>query len=108
MGKPATRTGCGALSPVPRPTHDSRSARTARLQGARGHVVLPRHRGTRHVEVEKLNVNAGPVHQQRADGKLDRRKAKRDWQTDDKFGESAVGISRGPSNDAESKTREPT
>ena len=63
MGKSASCTGCGALSPVPRPTHDSRSARTARLQGARGHVISPTDRGTRCMEVEKLNVNAGPVDQ---------------------------------------------
>ena len=34
--------------------------------------------------------------------------AKRDWETDVEFGESAVGIGWGPSNDAESTMREPT
>ena len=63
MGKTAGRAGCGALSPVPRPAHDSRSARTARLRGARGHIILSTDQGTGRVEVEKLNVNAGPVDQ---------------------------------------------
>ena len=49
--------------PVPRPALDSWSARTARLRGARGHIALSMDRGTSRVEVEKLNVDAGPVDQ---------------------------------------------
>ena len=63
MRKPASSKGRGALSFVLRPTHDSRSARTARLRRARQHIAPPTDRGTRCVEVEKLNINAGPVDQ---------------------------------------------